>query len=68
MSREHLDAWRVLRPDAGPTFLLAEALASRRRIAAPVMEGASFEATYREVRRCVDALVEALSRPQGGPR
>jgi len=60
MGPEHLDAWRCLRPDAGPCFLLSELLGYKRRIADPVMDGASFEGAFEEIERCVDALIDAL--------
>lgn len=67
MGREHLDAWQLQRPGAGPAFLLSELLGRRRRIADPVLDGASFEDTFATVERCVERLIERLSVPGEGP-
>ena len=60
MTREHLRAWSSFRPDPGPLFLLSAVAGSRAGIADPVLDGASFDATFGRVGRLVDALLEEL--------
>ena len=59
MREHHLDALRD-RSDAASGFSRSAFLLDRVEIADPVLEGASFEATFARVATCVDELVRRL--------
>jgi len=69
MTARHLEALAVRTELPCRAFRLAELLGAARDIRDPVLEGADFDQTFREIERCVDALIERLlvrGRRRGG--